>query len=69
MNTFRRVRIHAIGIGEADESLLRRIANIGQGQIYMVGKGEQQQGAGGAGGPGGASGPGGPGGAGGPVRK
>jgi hypothetical protein len=48
--------------------LLRRLANIGQGQVYMVGKGEQQQGAGNAG-PGGAGGPGGPGGAGGPVRK
>ena len=62
MNTFRRVRIHAIGIGEADEGILRRIADIGHGQVYMVGKGEQNQGQG-------SSKPGGAGGPGGPVRK
>lgn len=38
MNTFRRVRIHCIGIGEADENLLRDLAKVGQGQVYMVGK-------------------------------
>lgn len=37
MNTFRRVRIHGIGIGEADRNLLKALADIGQGQVYMVG--------------------------------
>ena len=43
MNTFRRVRIHGIGIGEADENLLRRLADIGNGQVYMVGKEQKQE--------------------------
>lgn len=45
MNTFRRVRIHGIGIGEADENLLRRLADIGNGQVYMVGKEQKQEAA------------------------
>ena len=38
MNLFRKAEIHAIGIGEAEEVTLRAIAQIGHGQLRLVGK-------------------------------
>lgn len=38
MNTFRRVRIHCVGIGEANMGLLRQIAGIGHGESFEVGR-------------------------------
>jgi hypothetical protein len=38
MNAFRRVRIHCIAIGEANTGLMRRLADIGHGMLFEVGK-------------------------------
>lgn len=38
MNSFRRIRLHAIGIGEANMSLLERLAEIGHGETFSFGK-------------------------------
>jgi hypothetical protein len=38
MNAFRRVRLHAVGLGEANMELMRRLAAIGNGQSITVGK-------------------------------
>jgi hypothetical protein len=38
MNSFRRIRIHAIGIGEANMDLLERLAEIGHGETFSFGK-------------------------------
>ena len=38
MNMFRKVQIHCIGIGEADERLLRRIAADADGEVFFVGR-------------------------------
>jgi hypothetical protein len=47
MNAFRRVRIHCIGIGEASGGLLKRIADVGHGVAFDVGKdGESRKTAG-----------------------
>jgi hypothetical protein len=37
MNAFRRVRMHAVGFGEANMKLLQLLAEIGQGQSFAVG--------------------------------
>lgn len=37
MNAFRRVRIHCIGIGEANMQLLRRLAETSRGQVFEFG--------------------------------
>ena len=38
MNAFRRVRLHCVGLGEANETLLESLAAIGNGQVFIVGK-------------------------------
>lgn len=38
MNVFRRICIHAIGIGEANMDLLERLAEIGHGETFSFGK-------------------------------
>ncbi|MCB9895963.1 MAG: hypothetical protein H6839_16135 [Planctomycetes bacterium] len=38
MNLFRKAEIHCIGIGEAEEGVLRAISDIGNGQLRLVGK-------------------------------
>lgn len=37
MNSLRRVRVHCIAIGEADQGLLRRLAEIAHGEVFVVG--------------------------------
>lgn len=37
MNAFRRVRLHAVGFGEANMKLLKLLADIGQGESFAVG--------------------------------
>lgn len=38
MNAFRRIRLHCIGLGEANMSLLNKLAELGHGEVYVVGK-------------------------------
>jgi hypothetical protein len=38
MNAFRRIRIHCVGLGEANESLLKSLAAIGNGEWQIFGK-------------------------------
>lgn len=38
MNCLRRIRIHCIGLGEANMRLLERLAEIGNGQVFVVGE-------------------------------
>lgn len=38
MNAFRRIRMHCIGLGEADMSLLEKLAAIGNGELYVFGR-------------------------------
>ena len=38
MNVLRRIKIHCIGLGEANKGLLERLAEIGNGQVYFVGE-------------------------------
>jgi hypothetical protein len=40
MNAFRRIRIHCIGLGEANMSLLEKLSDIGNGQTYVFGRGK-----------------------------
>ncbi len=53
MNALRRIKIHCIGLGEANKNLLDRLAEIGNGQVFVVGekkadaKGDSGDGAGG----------------------
>ncbi len=37
MNVFRRIRLHCIGLGEADMSLLRSLAEMGNGDVFQFG--------------------------------
>ncbi|MBL8755239.1 MAG: hypothetical protein JNK15_18210 [Planctomycetes bacterium] len=37
MNAFRRVRLHCVGLGEADMGLLRQLAEAGNGQMFVFG--------------------------------
>jgi hypothetical protein len=37
MNAFRRIRLHCIGLGEANMGLLRQLADMGHGEVYAVG--------------------------------
>ncbi|MFN3243197.1 MAG: hypothetical protein ACE37K_16975 [Planctomycetota bacterium] len=38
MNAFRRIRVHCVGLGEANEALLSALADIGNGDVFIVGK-------------------------------
>ncbi|MCA8977209.1 MAG: hypothetical protein KDC98_20980 [Planctomycetes bacterium] len=38
MNAFRRIRMHCVGLGEANMSLLRELAKMGNGETYSMGK-------------------------------
>lgn len=38
MNAFRRIRLHCIGLGEANELLLKNLAALGNGEVFIVGK-------------------------------
>lgn len=38
MNTFRRIRLHCIGLGEADMGLLGKLAELGNGEVYQFGQ-------------------------------
>ncbi|MBM3974819.1 MAG: hypothetical protein FJ301_12035 [Planctomycetes bacterium] len=38
MNTFRRVRMHCVGLGEANMTLTKALAELGQGESLQVGK-------------------------------
>jgi hypothetical protein len=38
MNAFRRIRVHCIGLGEANMDLLRKLAEIGHGEVFVFGK-------------------------------
>lgn len=38
MNAFRRITIHCVGLGEANEALLNSLAHLGNGQVFIVGK-------------------------------
>lgn len=38
MNSFRRIRLHCIGLGEANMALLKRLAEIGHGETFLVGE-------------------------------
>lgn len=42
MNAFRRIRLHAIGIGEANMGLLEKLAEIGHGEAFSFGKKQKQ---------------------------
>ncbi|MCA8964808.1 MAG: hypothetical protein H6838_03315 [Planctomycetes bacterium] len=37
MNVFRRIRLHCIGLGEADMALLRSLAQMGNGDVFQFG--------------------------------
>jgi hypothetical protein len=37
MNAFRRIRLHCIGLGEANMGLLRRLADMGHGEVFAFG--------------------------------
>jgi hypothetical protein len=52
MNSLRRIKIHCIGLGEANKNLLDRLADMGNGTVFIVG--EKKAGA--AGGNGGSDG-------------
>ena len=38
MNAFRRIRLHCVGLGEANEALLDSLAEIGNGEVFIVGR-------------------------------
>jgi hypothetical protein len=38
MNAFRRIRMHCIGLGEANMGLLNKLADLGHGEVYVVGR-------------------------------
>lgn len=38
MNAFRRIRLHCVGLGEANMDLLRRLAEAGHGQFFQFGE-------------------------------
>ena len=40
MNAFRRIRMHCIGLGEANMGLLRKLAEMGHGEVFAVGDGK-----------------------------
>ena len=39
MNAFRRIRMHCVGLGEANVKLLEQMADIGNGEVFVVGRG------------------------------
>ena len=52
MNSLRRIKIHCIGLGEANKGLLDRLAEMGNGSVFIVGekKADSSGGSGGGGG-------------------
>lgn len=40
MNAFRRIRMHCVGLGEANVQLLEQMAEIGNGEVFVVGRGK-----------------------------
>jgi hypothetical protein len=38
MNAFRRIRLHCVGLGEANMDLLRRLSDAGHGQFFQFGE-------------------------------
>ena len=40
MNAFRRIRMHCVGLGEANVRLLEQMAGIGNGEVFVVGRGK-----------------------------
>jgi hypothetical protein len=38
LNAFRRIRLHCVGLGEANEALLNQLAALGNGEVFIVGK-------------------------------
>lgn len=38
MNVLRRIKIHCIGLGEANKNLLQQLADIGNGSVFIVGE-------------------------------
>lgn len=38
MNAFRRIRMHCIGLGEANMGLLSKLAELGNGEVFIFGK-------------------------------
>lgn len=44
MNAFRRIRVHCVGLGEANMSLLRQLAEIGHGESFSFGRRERPSG-------------------------
>lgn len=38
MNAFRRIRMHCIGLGEANTALLERLAEVGHGEVFFFGQ-------------------------------
>jgi hypothetical protein len=42
MNAFRRIRLHCIGLGEANESLMKKLAEIGNGECQLLGKAKNE---------------------------
>ncbi len=38
LNAFRRIRLHCVGLGEANEALLGHLAKIGNGEVFIVGR-------------------------------
>lgn len=38
MNAFRRIRMHCIGLGEANRNLLERLAEVGHGEVFFFGQ-------------------------------
>lgn len=37
MNSFRRITVHCVGLGEANETLLNMLAELGHGEVFIVG--------------------------------
>lgn len=50
MNAFRRIRMHCIGLGEANTGLLKRLAEVGHGEVFFFGQ-KKEESSGGAKGP------------------
>lgn len=43
MNAFRRIRLHCIGLGEANMDLLKRLAEMGHGEVFAVGNKKKEE--------------------------
>lgn len=49
MNAFRRIRLHCIGLGEANMELLKRLADMGHGEVFVFGDKKKDEAKGGGG--------------------